>query len=162
MRYIDVSTAAELAAACEREFPDCDLLLMAAAVADFRPRDPESGKLKKTGRDGMTIELEPTMDVLSALAELRRPGQRLVGFAAEHGEGALEYGRDKMRRKGLDAIVVNDVSGDGVGFDTIENEVTVLTAQAEHHLARATKAEIARGILDVVGGERSGHEAPAR
>jgi phosphopantothenoylcysteine decarboxylase/phosphopantothenate--cysteine ligase len=162
VRYVDVVTAAELAEACEREFAECDLLLMAAAVADFRPIDPESGKLKKTDRDGMTIELEQTTDVLSRLAELRRPGQRLVGFAAEHGDGALDYGREKLQRKGLDAIVVNDVSGAGVGFDALENEVTVITADAEHHLPRTTKAEIARGILDLVGAGPSGREAAAR
>ena len=99
--------------------------------------------------------------MLSRLAEQRRPGQRLVGFAAEHGSGALDYGREKLRRKGLDAIVVNDVSGEGVGFDSLENEVTVVTATAETAFP-APKADIARGILDIVGAAPSGREAPAR
>ncbi len=131
-------------------FPDCDVLLMAAAVADFTPAQPAAGKLKKDGREGLTIELEPTTDVLAALSAARRPGQVIVGFAAEHGDGALEYGRDKLRRKGLDAIVVNDVSGEGVGFDALENEVTIVTAATERHVPRATKADVARAILEVV------------
>ena len=161
VRYLDVVTAAELADACTQEFPSCDLLLMAAAVADFRPRDPQAGKLKKTGRDGLQIELEPTEDVLSALAAARRPDQTLVGFAAEHGAGALDYGREKLARKGLDAIVVNDVGGEGIGFDAIDNEVVVLTRQDEIHVPRRTKAEVARVILETAGLLRAGRPSPA-
>jgi phosphopantothenoylcysteine decarboxylase/phosphopantothenate--cysteine ligase len=156
IRYVDVQTAAELETAARAGFPACDLLLMAAAVADFRPADPAAGKLKKAGRDGLAIELEPTTDVLGALAPLRRPGQVVIGFAAEHGEGALDYGRDKLARKGLDAIVVNDVSGAGIGFDALENEVTILTAAGERHVPRATKADVARTILEVAGELRAG------
>jgi phosphopantothenoylcysteine decarboxylase/phosphopantothenate--cysteine ligase len=156
IRYVDVQTAAELETAARDGFPACDLLLMAAAVADFRPADPAAGKLKKAGRDGLAIELEPTTDVLGALAPLRRPGQVVIGFAAEHGEGALDYGRDKLARKGLDAIVVNDVSGAGIGFDALENEVTILTAAGERHVPRATKADVARTILEVAGELRAG------
>ena len=148
--YRDVSTASELREACLDAFPDCDVLLMAAAVADFTPSDPAGGKLKKDGRDGLTIALEPTTDVLATLAAARRPGQVIVGFAAEHGDGALDYGRDKLQRKGLDAIVVNDVSGEGIGFDALENEVTIVTPGSEVHVPRATKADIARAILGAV------------
>ena len=91
---------------------------MAAAVADFRPRAPSEDKIIKTGRDGLTVELEPTTDVLAALGALRRHGQTLVGFAAEHGDGGLERGRGKLERKGLDAVVVNDISRSDIGFDT--------------------------------------------
>ena len=148
---VAVSTAAQLADACERAFADCDMLLMAAAVADFRPRDPADHKLKKA--DGPPrVELEPTVDVLAALAARRTGGQRLVGFAAEHGPGALDYARDKLRRKGLDAIVLNDVSQAGIGFDAADNEVTVLVADGtETTLARAGKERIADGVLDRVG-----------
>ncbi len=120
------------------------------------------GKLKKAGREHLTIDLEPTADVLRSLAARRRSDQTVVGFAAEHGDGALAYGRDKLRAKGLDAIVVNDVCGEGIGFDALDNEVTIVTAGAEHHVPRASKAEIARGILDVVGQvrERRGTRAP--
>jgi phosphopantothenoylcysteine decarboxylase/phosphopantothenate--cysteine ligase len=147
VRYLDVETAAQLADACAAEFAAADVLVMAAAVADFRPAAAVDGKLKKSGRDELALVLEPTPDVLSGLAARRRPEQTLVGFAAEHGAGALEYGRDKLTRKGLDAVVVNDVSVPGVGFDAAENEVTILTAGGDEHVPRTTKAEVARAIL---------------
>jgi phosphopantothenoylcysteine decarboxylase/phosphopantothenate--cysteine ligase len=149
VRVVPVSTAAELGAACEREFEACDVLLMAAAVADFRPVDPADHKLKK-GAAPPTIELEPTVDVISALAARRQPGQVLIGFAAEHGDGALDYARDKLERKRVDAIVVNDVSQPGIGFDTPDNEVTVVTADAERLLRKAGKDAIADGVLNEV------------
>jgi phosphopantothenoylcysteine decarboxylase/phosphopantothenate--cysteine ligase len=150
VRYADVETAAELREACGREFPDCEVLVMAAAVADFRPAAAHDGKLKKTGRDELALTLEPTVDVLSELAAARRPEQTLVGFAAEHGAGALDYARDKLARKGLDAVVVNDVSQPGIGFDASENEVAIVTAAGDEHVPRATKAEVARAILATV------------
>jgi phosphopantothenoylcysteine decarboxylase/phosphopantothenate--cysteine ligase len=157
----DVESAAELEAICREEFPACDVLLMAAAVADFTPVDPQFGKLKKSGRDALRVELQPTTDVLSALSAMRSAHQTIVGFAAEHGAGALDYGREKLARKRLDAIVVNDVSAPGVGFDAVENEVTVVTAHAEHHVPRTTKAAVACAILDVVSGLRATHGARA-
>jgi phosphopantothenoylcysteine decarboxylase/phosphopantothenate--cysteine ligase len=124
---------------------------MAAAVADFRPSGEHAGKLKKDGHaDGLTLELEPTDDILAGLAARRRPGQVLVGFAAEHGEDAIAYGRAKLERKGLDAVVVNDVSRAGIGFDAPDNEVTVVLADGEHHVPQATKGDVARAILDIV------------
>ena len=159
--YVDVVTAAELEAACREAFPACDVLVMSAAVADFRPAAAADGKLKKHERDGLHLDLEPTTDVLAALAAARRPGQTIVGFAAEHGEGALAYGRDKLARKGLDAIVVNDVSAPGIGFDTLDNEVTIVTGAGERHVPRATKAEVARAILAAVDELRSGAPATA-
>jgi phosphopantothenoylcysteine decarboxylase/phosphopantothenate--cysteine ligase len=149
VRVVSVSTAAELGAACEREFETCDVLLMAAAVADFRPVDPADHKLKKDAGPP-TIELEPTVDVISALAAHRRPDQVVVGFAAEHGDQALAYARDKLERKRLDAIVVNDVSQPGIGFDAPDNEVTVVTAGAERLLRKAGKDAIADGVLEEV------------
>jgi phosphopantothenoylcysteine decarboxylase/phosphopantothenate--cysteine ligase len=160
VRYVDVETAAELKDACNREFPCCDVLVMAAAVADFRPSAAIEGKVKKTGRDELALVLERTDDVLSGLAAVRRPDQTLVGFAAEHGAGALDYGRDKLARKGLDAVVVNDVSQPGIGFDTPENEVTILTATGEHHVPRATKAEVAHAILTTVDRLRAAAAEP--
>lgn len=162
-RLVTVATAAELQDACERAFPDSDILLMAAAVADFRPRAAAAHKLKKTGGPTPVVELEPTADIIAALAERRRPGQIIVGFAAEHGAQALEYGREKLARKGLDAIVINDVSQPGIGFDSAENEVTVLTGGGhETHLARADKDRIADGILDLIGGLATGGKEDAR
>ena len=119
-----MQTAAELADACSERFDACDVLIMAAAVADYRPESAHGGKLKKDQTGGeLNLRLVRTTDVLSTLSERRRPGQMLVGFAAEHGDGALAYGRDKLERKKLDAVIVNDVSGAGIGFDAADNEV---------------------------------------
>jgi phosphopantothenoylcysteine decarboxylase/phosphopantothenate--cysteine ligase len=150
VRWLEAPTAAELQAACEGELPDCDVLLMAAAVADFRPVAPANGKLKKSGREHLRVELEPTADILSGLAAHRRPGQTLVGFAAEHGEGALGYGRGKLRDKRLDAVVVNDISRADIGFESERNEVAILTAAGEQHVAIASKDHVAEEILDAV------------
>jgi phosphopantothenoylcysteine decarboxylase/phosphopantothenate--cysteine ligase len=150
VRTVAVGTAAELKDVCEQSFDDCDVLLMSAAVADFRPASAAETKLKKD-RGVPALELEPTADVLSALAARRRPGQVLVGFAAEHGAGAIEYARSKLERKRLDAVVVNDISLSGIGFDADENEVTILTTGGgERHVARTGKDQVARGVLDEV------------
>ncbi|HTA37013.1 MAG TPA: bifunctional phosphopantothenoylcysteine decarboxylase/phosphopantothenate--cysteine ligase CoaBC [Solirubrobacteraceae bacterium] len=174
----DVSTAAELEAACRELFDAADVLLMAAAVADFRPVAPRADKIKKTelaesGRTGITLELEPTTDVLATLARERRAGQTLVGFAAEHGGRAVELGRRKLIEKRVDAIVVNDISREDIGFDVDANEVTILTvplasngtpraagaADGARKVARASKAEVAGAILDAVAELRTGVEA---
>jgi phosphopantothenoylcysteine decarboxylase/phosphopantothenate--cysteine ligase len=156
IEYVDVATAEELAAACDERIEASDLLLMAAAVADYRPQLPHAGKLKKeaTGAE-LELRLVRTTDVLATLATRRRPGQLLVGFAAEHGDGALASARDKLDRKGLDAVVVNDVSTPGIAFDSPENEVTVLTESSELHVPRTSKAEVATAILDAVLSRRS-------
>ncbi len=151
VRYVDVATAAELQAACEAESPSADVLLMAAAVADYRPAAAADTKLKKDERTELVIALERTPDILSGLAAIRRADQTLVGFAAEHGEGAVAYGRDKLARKGLDAVVVNDIARPDIGFEGPDNEVTIVTTTGERHVPRASKAEVARAILDVVG-----------
>jgi phosphopantothenoylcysteine decarboxylase / phosphopantothenate---cysteine ligase len=151
----DVSTAAEMRAACEEHFPHCDVLFMSAAVADFTPAEPADGKIKKTDRERLEIVLEPTADVLAGLSARRGEGQTLVGFAAEHGEGALEHARGKLARKGLDAVVVNDISRTDIGFDVDANEVTIVTSTGaeieEQHVPKAGKEQIAEAILDAVG-----------
>ncbi len=150
MRVLAVQTAAELAATCEREFDRCQVLLMAAAVADFRPARAVEQKLKKD-QGVPSLELEPTEDVLGGLAARRQPGQVLVGFAAEHGEQAIDYARGKLERKRLDAIVVNDISRPEIGFDAAENEVTLLTAAGdERHVARTSKEQVAREVIEEV------------
>ena len=153
--YVDVETAAELQEACERAFADCDVLLMAAAVADFRPADPASVKLKKAEHDGMTMKLEPTPDVLRGLAADRRDGQTLVGFAAEAGGDPLAEARRKLRDKGLDAIVLNDVSRSDAGFDVPTNEVTIVSADGERHVPLSSKTEVAAAVLDAVASLRA-------
>ncbi|MDP9378529.1 MAG: bifunctional phosphopantothenoylcysteine decarboxylase/phosphopantothenate--cysteine ligase CoaBC [Actinomycetota bacterium] len=149
--YVDVETAGQLAAACRERFAACDVLMMAAAVADFRPVRSHAGKLKKDRlAGGMTLELEPTSDVLAGLSGVRRAGQVVIGFAAEHGDGAVEYGRGKLERKGLDAIVVNDISRPGIGFEATDNEVTIITSAQERHVPQTRKSEVAAAILDVI------------
>jgi phosphopantothenoylcysteine decarboxylase / phosphopantothenate---cysteine ligase len=150
VRYVDVATAAELGEACEREFDAADVLVMCAAVADFRPVDAQPGKIVKAGKQRLALELEATEDVLARLAGLRREGQTLVGFAAEHGAGGLERAREKRVRKQLDAIVCNDVSAPGLGFDAERNAVTIVTAEHEEHVPAANKRAIAEAVLDVI------------
>ncbi len=156
VRYVDVGTAAELGTACAEEFDRCDVLLMAAAVADYRPAERHEDKIKKTDSGGeLELRLERTDDVLADLAARRRDGQLIVGFAAETGAGALEYGREKLARKRLDAVVVNDVAAPGIGFDSDFNEVTILSVEEERHVPRTTKTEVAAAILDAVLTRRS-------
>jgi phosphopantothenoylcysteine decarboxylase / phosphopantothenate---cysteine ligase len=162
----EVGSAAELQGACEEEFSRCDVLLMAAAVADFTPAAPADGKIKKGGREHLELLLEPTVDVLTQLAGRRRAGQTLVGFAAEHGADAVEIARGKLLAKGLDALVVNDISRSDIGFDAEANEVTILLAAPAAtasggtpidalHVPRASKTEVAEVILDAVERLRS-------
>jgi phosphopantothenoylcysteine decarboxylase / phosphopantothenate---cysteine ligase len=155
VRVVDVETAAQLLDAARAEFADAHVLLMAAAVADFRPGQAVDEKISKSGRDGLALALEPTEDVLAALAAARAPGQTLVGFAAEHGEGAVERGRGKLARKGLDAVVVNDISRAEIGFDAADNEVTIVTAADELHVTLGSKETIAAAILDAVESTRA-------
>ncbi len=150
VRHLDVETAEELGSVASVEFERADVLVMAAAVGDFRPSARESGKIAKLGRDGLSLELEPTTDVLAALAGERRPGQTLVGFAAEHGDGASVRARAKLARKGLDAIVLNDVSLPGIGFESADNEVTIVTRAGELEVPRGSKAEVAAAVMDTV------------
>src|SRR3954470_1261450 len=159
VRCIDVESAAELEAATREEFASADVLLMAAAVADFRPSGPEDDKIKKAGRDRLELELEPTSDVLAALAGQRREGQTIVGFAAEHGREAAERGREKLARKGLDALVVNDISRPDIGFDADYNEVTIVTAGGARRVERAPKGAVAAAILDEVESLRTPSQA---
>ena len=159
VRHLPVQTAADLRDAVQAEFPAADVLLMAAAVADFRPASPEGQKIKKSGRDGLTVQLEPTDDVLAGVSEASEPGQTLVGFAAEHGEGGIEHARDKLERKGLDAVVLNDIARADIGFDTEQNEVTVITRSGEHAVPMGSKRAVAAVILDEVERIRTAHGA---
>jgi len=147
---VDVVSAADLAAATQVAFESTDVLIMAAAVADFRPSSPHEGKLVRDGSKGLNLELEATEDVLAGLAAGRREGQVLVGFAAEHGGDFIERARSKMERKGIDAIVVNDVSDAAIGFEAADNEVTVVTAEGETPIDRGSKTEVAAAVLDAL------------
>jgi phosphopantothenoylcysteine decarboxylase/phosphopantothenate--cysteine ligase len=162
VRYVEVQTAEELRDATLSRMPDVDLLLMAAAVADFRPANPQDSKISKEGRDGLSIDLVPTADVLSEAVTQRREGQIIVGFAAEHGPEGVERARAKLERKGLDAIVVNDISRPDIGFDSDHNEVAILGQAGEVHVPRSTKEDVAVRVLDFVQDLRVGGGAHHR
>lgn len=151
VRRIDVETVAELARAAEGEFPQAHVLLMAAAPADFRAAQPAEGKLQRSG--ALELSLEPTEDILASLAARRSEGQTVVGFAAEAAKDrgdAVERARDKLRRKGADLIVFNDVSNPEIGFESERNAVTLIGEEAETEVAIASKDEIAEAILHEV------------
>jgi phosphopantothenoylcysteine decarboxylase/phosphopantothenate--cysteine ligase len=148
VELIPAPTAADMA----REVlarADADLLVMAAAVADYRPAATHDGKRPKD-TNWWTVELEPTLDVLSVLGEKRMNGRLLVGFAAEASDDGLERARRKLHNKGVDLVVYNDVSRDDIGFDAVENEVVLLTKGGERPVARARKEAVAAEILDEV------------
>ncbi len=154
IRVVPVESAAELAEATRAEFAGADVLLMAAAVADFRPERTD-GKLAREGGGGLELRLTETEDVVASLAQERRPDQTLVGFAAEHGAEGIVRARLKVERKGLDAIVFNDISRPEIGFDSARNEVTIVTKEGEHPLPEGSKAEVAEAVLDEVASIRS-------
>jgi phosphopantothenoylcysteine decarboxylase/phosphopantothenate--cysteine ligase len=106
------------------------------------------------------MELVPTEDIVAGVVAARRADQTVVGFAAEHGEGAVERGRAKLARKGLDAVVVNDISRSDIGFDSADNEVTIVLADGERAVGRRPKAEVAAVILDEVERFRTAAAAP--
>jgi phosphopantothenoylcysteine decarboxylase/phosphopantothenate--cysteine ligase len=143
---------APTAEALEREVlarADADIVLMAAAVADYRPAEPSPDKRRKDG-ERWTVTLEPTRDILSRLGEGRRAGQLLIGFAADRGERGLERAREKLQQKGSDLIVFNDVSRSDIGFDAPTNEVVLVSAAGERRIRKAPKERIASEILDEV------------
>jgi phosphopantothenoylcysteine decarboxylase / phosphopantothenate---cysteine ligase len=161
VRRIDVESAEEMAAAVASEFPRSDILLMAAAVADFRPDAPAETKLERAG-GSVELRLAATEDVVAAAARDRRPGQTIVGFAAEHGAVAIERAGEKLRRKGVDAIVFNDVSRSEIGFDAESNEVTIVEPGGRHEVPLAPKEEVADAILDRVEALRADQTSKSR
>jgi phosphopantothenoylcysteine decarboxylase/phosphopantothenate--cysteine ligase len=149
VELVETPTATDLEREALARAPEADVVVMAAAVADYRPAEALGAKRPKDTAT-WTLELEPTTDVLSALGERRRDGQLLVGFAAETGEARLERAREKLARKGADLFVLNDVSRPDIGFDASDNEVTLLAASGERTVAKAPKEEVAAAILDEV------------
>jgi phosphopantothenoylcysteine decarboxylase/phosphopantothenate--cysteine ligase len=149
VRRVDVETAAELADALGREFDSADVLVMAAAPADFRPKRAVGEKIHREGSEGLELDLEATEDILADLSSHRRDEQTIVGFAAETG-GGLDRAREKLDRKGADAIVLNDVSRPEIGFESPENEVVIVERGGEHHVPIASKEAVADAILDRV------------
>lgn len=147
--FVPVVSAAEMADAMKRLAKDASLIVMCAAVADYRPASAAVSKMKK-GAPTMTLELVATEDVLASLGTLKRPGQILVGFAAET-EALLENAEAKMRRKSLDWIVANDVSRDDRGFDASSNAATLLARDGRRvELPLQSKRALAARILEAV------------
>jgi phosphopantothenoylcysteine decarboxylase/phosphopantothenate--cysteine ligase len=138
---------------------DADVVLMAAAPADYRPAEARADKRPKDD-EPWTVKLEPTTDILRTLGDRRTNGQVLVSFAADQGEGGLERAREKLTRKRADLVVYNDVSQEGIGFDADDNEVVLISAGGEHRVTRAPKLEIAAAIIDaaeeLLGGRGAG------
>jgi phosphopantothenoylcysteine decarboxylase / phosphopantothenate---cysteine ligase len=149
VELVETPTAADLEREALARAPAADVVVMAAAVADYRPAEALAAKRSKDTAT-WTLELEPTTDVLSVLGDRRREGQLVVGFAAETGEGGLERARQKLADKGADLFVLNDVARPDIGFDASDNEVTLLAASGERTVAKAPKEEIAAAILDEV------------
>jgi phosphopantothenoylcysteine decarboxylase / phosphopantothenate---cysteine ligase len=126
---------------------DADVVLMAAAVADYRPAETSEAKRAK-GAEPWTIRLEPTEDVVRKLASRRENGQVIVAFGAEQGEAGLERKRAMLADKNVDLVVYNDVSRSDVGFDAKDNEVVLITREGEKRIAKAPKSRIAAAVLD--------------
>lgn len=149
VELVRVETTEEMARAVRDALPAADVLIMAAAPADFRPAAPEDRK-RPRGEGGVTVALEPTTDILMATAGARKPGALIVGFALETGD-ALTRGREKLERKQLDLIVVNDAKEPGAGFEVDTNRVTVLSrSKREWQLPLMSKSDVAVQILDAV------------
>jgi phosphopantothenoylcysteine decarboxylase / phosphopantothenate---cysteine ligase len=144
---VKVTTADEMKQAVLERMVEATLVIKAAAVADYRPVTVSDQKLKRTGP--LMIELAPTEDILAEVVRRRRPGQLIIGFAAET-ENRMENGRAKLLRKGADAIVVNTVTGDGVGIEADSNAATFLTLTTSTELHEMPKRQLADRILDEI------------
>jgi phosphopantothenoylcysteine decarboxylase/phosphopantothenate--cysteine ligase len=141
-----IETADQMRAAVLQLFSQATIVIKTAAVSDYRPKAAAIQKLKRTGP--MSLELEPTTDILAELS-VKKSAQLIIGFAAET-ENVMENARKKLAKKSLDAIVVNDVSRDGVGFDSDRNAVTILTQDEVLEVPETTKWEVAQRVLDQI------------
>ncbi len=144
---VDAPSAAEMFKACEALFPEADLALFCAAVADYTPAHPAARKIKHTAGQGMTLELRPTVDIAATLGARKRPGQFLLGFALES-ENGLEHATRKLHQKHLDAIVLNSLSDPGAGFGAHTNQITLLDADGARHFPLKCKREVACDIVE--------------
>ena len=149
VELVETPTAADVERETNARADAADVVVMAAAVADYRPAEAPRGKRPKDA-EPWTVVLEPTADVLAGLGARERNGQLLVGFGAEAGPAGLERKRAMLDSKNLDLVVYNDVSLPGIGFDADENAVTLVTRAGEREVARAPKPQIAAAILDEI------------
>jgi phosphopantothenoylcysteine decarboxylase/phosphopantothenate--cysteine ligase len=157
--FVPVETAQQMRDAVMVRFPDATVVIKTAAVADYRVREASPQKIKR--EKAIALELEPTPDILAELGKARFESHILIGFAAET-ENGLENARKKLAAKRVDAIVLNDVSKSGIGFNSDRNAVTILTAEATIEVPEAPKSEIAQRLLDVVRGLRQGKTTISR
>ncbi len=156
---IDVETTAQLAAAARAEFPDSQVLLMAAAPADFKASDVADGKLTRDA--SLDLHLEPTEDILASLTATRTEAQTIVAFAAEASDN-IDRAREKLTRKNADLIVLNDISNPAIGFESQENAVTLIDSASAEPVPQASKDQIADAILERVDQLRSKQAQPNR
>jgi phosphopantothenoylcysteine decarboxylase/phosphopantothenate--cysteine ligase len=151
LEFVQVTSSDEMRTAVLDRLSQATIVIKAAAVSDYRPKAPAAQKIKR--REALQLELEPTADILAEVAAIRAPGTLVVGFAAET-EDHLRHGRDKLLRKGADALVLNDVGRPGVGFDSDRNAATFLTQQTAIELPEMSKRDLADRILDEIRGLR--------
>ena len=147
VEFVQVTSSDEMRTAVLDRLSEATMVIKAAAVSDYRPKAPAAQKIKR--RDALQLDLEPTADILAEVAARRTPGTLVVGFAAET-EDHLRHGRDKLLRKGADALVLNDVGRPGVGFDSDRNAATFLTQQTAIELPEMSKRDLADRILDEI------------
>jgi phosphopantothenoylcysteine decarboxylase/phosphopantothenate--cysteine ligase len=153
-----VESAEEMRHAVLQLLPNATIVIKTAAVSDYRPKSPSTQKIKRTGP--MSLDLEPTGDILAEVGRHKK-SQIIVGFAAET-QNVLENARKKLASKSLDAIVVNDVSQEGIGFDSERNAVTIITQSEVVEVPETTKWEVAQRVLDQIGRLRKLHNVPAK
>ena len=151
INVIKVESARQMLAACESVFADCDIAIMAAAVADYAPREFHDKKIKREHSDFESIELVKNPDIAATLGKSKRAGQKLIGFALETDNGEANA-REKLARKNLDAIVLNSLSDPGAGFGTDTNKVTIISADSAEPqvFALKSKSEVAKDIFDSI------------
>jgi phosphopantothenoylcysteine decarboxylase/phosphopantothenate--cysteine ligase len=138
--------------------PQATIVIKTAAVSDYRAKSASAQKIKRKGP--VTLELEPTVDILKEIST-RKQSQIIVGFAAET-ENVLENARQKLAAKHLDAVVVNDVSREGIGFDSDRNEVTIITHDDVIEVPETTKWEVAQRVLDQIVRIRDRRKSPVK
>jgi phosphopantothenoylcysteine decarboxylase/phosphopantothenate--cysteine ligase len=160
MRILRAESAAELERATLAAAASADVIVMAAAVSDYRPAAPYTGKQTKSG-DPWHVTLEPTTDILKELGSRRTTEQVLIGFAAEHGPGGIQRARAKLERKKVDMIVMNDISRTDIGFDSPDNELVLVTAHAERTVTHRSKRACAAALWDAVEVPASTTSTPA-
>ena len=149
LKVIPGVSAKEMFDAVMKELGDATIFIGAAAVADYAPANAADAKIKKDGRDSLTLELKKTPDILSEVSKRRRDGQLVVGFAAETND-VVTYAKIKMGKKGLDLVVANDITQKGAGFKTDTNIATIISKSDEIELPLMSKRELADRILDEI------------